>query len=459
MLAEEDLRSVLRAALARGGDLAEVFLESRSTTRLTWQEGRLDAASSGSAAGAGVRLLRDGRTAYASTTETTPAALLAAARVASELSDQDAGPVSVPPLHGGPGTLAPPQDDGPGIENKIERIREAGEGASRADPAVAGVVVQYLDIARDFDVSNSLGERRQERQRYARLHVNALARRGNTVRSGRAGCAASGDRDILQGDPPLETAEKAARKAVRMLEARDVPPGVFPVVLAPGEGAILFHEAVGHSLEGDIVSSGNSIFRDRVGETVAAPGVTLVDDATPAGLGGSFETDDEGTPARRTLLIENGILAGFLHDRLSASRTGAGLTGNGRRQDFRFPPIPRMTNTYLAPGDLDPEEILASVDRGLYVRGVGAGQSNTNSGGFTFEVLDADWIENGRLVHPVCHAALVGDAFSVLRNLDGIGNDFAFGPSGGMCGKGQLVPVGEGMPTVRVKEMVVGGRG
>ncbi|MHC4599031.1 MAG: TldD/PmbA family protein [Planctomycetota bacterium] len=454
-LAEEDLRRILSRGLSRGGDFAELFLEERQSSRHQWQEGRLASTSSGNVVGAGIRVVAGDRTGYASTTEATMEALLETARRASDIATEGGAP---PPITLGPRDAAPASPLPEGGSEALPLL-EAAERRARAEGEVCEVGIYLADSSRNFVVANSLGVYAEETQRHSMMLVSTLARRQGVHRPGRAVRSASGEGASLTVEAARSLGREAAGKALRMLDAREVPPGPLPVVFAPGDGAILFHEAVGHSLEADIVQSGNSIFESRLGEPVAASGVTLLDDATPPGLGGSFRTDDEGSSGRKTVLIEDGRLAGFLHDRRSASKAGIEPTGNGRRQDFRFVPIPRMTNTYILEGEEDPGEILASVERGLYVRGVGAGQSNTNSGGFTFEVLDADWIEKGKIVHPVCNASLVGDAFSVLMKMDRIGRDFAFGKSGGMCGKGQLVPVEGGMPTVRVKDLTVGGRG
>ncbi|MHC5038368.1 MAG: TldD/PmbA family protein, partial [Planctomycetota bacterium] len=407
-LALEDLRRILREALSRGGDFAEIFLESRANNRLEWGEGRLRSALEGTSKGSGIRVVSGRKTGFATTTELSIEAILKAARAASEIASQGQGPGSVI-LEPNRTPRESPGRELPAPGGKAASLREADRAARAEDPAVADLTLVQLDLKRSFLVANSLGIHVTETQRITQVQGNVLARRNGVARAGRAGWALTGNEDFTKAvEIPVRVARLAARKALRMLEAGETPGGPFPVVLAPGDGAILFHEAIGHSLEADIVQSGNSIFASRLGETVAAGGVTLIDDATPRGLGGSFRVDDEGAPAQRTFLIQEGRLVGFLHDRVSALRAGVEPTGNGRRQDFRFPPLPRMTNTYLQAGGMDPEEIISSLGKGLFVRSVGAGQSNTNSGGFTFEVLDADWIEGGKISHPVCHASLVG---------------------------------------------------
>jgi TldD protein len=254
-----------------------------------------------------------------------------------------------------------------------------------------------------------------------------------------------------------DLARSAAGRALTKLAARPAPSGTMPVVIGPGGGGVLFHEACGHGLEADLVGKGASVFAGRMGEQVADPRVTLVDDGTMAEEWGCFAIDDEGTPARRNVLIEEGVLTDYMWDLLRARKEGRDRSGNGRRQSYKHLPMVRMSNTYLLAGPDDPDDIVASTERGVYVAHLGGGSVNTASGDFVFGMTEAYLIEDGRITDPIREGNLIGNGPDVLRNIDAVGHDFAMG-SPGMCGKdGQGVPVGDGVPTLRVSALTVGG--
>jgi len=288
--------------------------------------------------------------------------------------------------------------------------------------------------------------------------VQVVAGRDGVIQTGFHGPAALAGVEFVRANPPSEVATIAARRAVTMLDAGPAPAGEMPVVLAPGMGGVLFHEAVGHPLEADIVDKEASVYRGRVGLLVASPLVNGVDDATVANGWGSFSFDDEGTPAQRTVLFEDGVLRGMLYDRLRAEKDAVPSTGNGRRQSYASPPIARMTNTYILNGSSKPDDILSSTERGVFVTALGGGQTNPASGDFVFGISEGFLIENGRVGKPVRGANLIGRAMEVMSSIDAVADDF--GTWQGVCGKdGQSAPVDSGSPTLRIARMTVGGTG
>jgi TldD protein len=264
--------------------------------------------------------------------------------------------------------------------------------------------------------------------------------------------------EIFEKESPSDCAKDAARQAIRLLDAEEAPAGRMVLVLGKGRGGVLLHEAIGHGFEGDFIRKNTSLFAGRMGEKIAAEGCTIVDDATIPGLRGTVNVDDEGTPGARTVLVENGVLTGFLFDNHNAKLMNTATTGNGRRQSYKFMPVVRMTNTFMLAGETSPEEIIASVKHGFYAKRIGGGQVDIASGNFVFEVMEGYLIEDGKVGPPVRGANLIGNGAEILKKIDMVGDDFAFDPAGGTCGKaGQGVPVGNGIPTVRFSEITVGG--
>jgi TldD protein len=310
-------------------------------------------------------------------------------------------------------------------------------------------------------VANTLGHLAEDRQDLCRLGVQCVAfGKKNERRTGFYGGGGRVDFRFFDDFSPAQVGREAARQAVATLGAVPAPSGPQTVVLAPGWSGILLHEAVGHGLEADFIRKGTSLFTGKLGEKVASELVTVIDDGTVAGGRGSINVDDEGNPGERKVLIEKGILKGYLYDHLNAKLTGQRSTGSGRRQSFRHAPLPRMTNTYLAQGDQAPEEILKGVPRGLYCRQFGGGQVDISNGNFVFEISEAYLIENGEITRPVKGAMLIGVGPEALKNVSAVGCDASHDPGLGTCGKdGQSVPVGVGLPTVRIDNLTVGGTG
>ncbi len=446
---------VLRAALSRGGDWAEVYHEHTRYAAVALEDRRVEEARESTRMGAGVRIVEGDRTWYGHVTAPDPGALEELAADLARARPLGAGTDPGPP---GQACAGPAGGAFAGVDlaARADLCRRA-EGAARgADRRVRQVRVVYRDHTQGVAVAASDGRWVLDLREGFYLGVLVVAADGDVVQTGYEAVGAGAGWDLFENDPPEEVALRAARRAVAMLEAPRAPGGPMPVVIAGAAGGTMIHEAVGHGLEADLVLAGHSVFADKVGEPIASPLVTVVDDPTLPGRRGSYAFDDEGTPARRTVLVDRGVLLGFLHSRITAARTGAEPTGHGRRESFEHVPLPRMANTFIAPGPHDPAEIVRSTPRGLYVTRMGGGQVNTVSGDFVFEVSEGYRIEGGEVGRPVRGATLVGNGPRVLREIDRVGGDLGFAV--GTCGKdGQGVPVSDAQPTIRIPELVVGG--
>ncbi len=451
------LARTLSVALRSGGDFAEVFAEDRASTNVTFDDGRVEDLVSGRQRGAGVRVVRGESTGYAHTADLTEAGLrdaASAAAAAARGSADDTRVVSLerhavdtPAIAQPPATIAK--------QAKVA-VPERADAAARArGGAVQQVGASYADGRRRILVANSDGLLVEDEQTRTRLSVSCVAV-GDTGR--RTGTEAPGRTvgfELFDEVSPEDVATTAADRALTMLDARPAPSGPMPVVLRRGAGGVLFHEACGHGLEADLVDRDASVFRGRIGERVAAPGVTLVDDGAYPREWGTYAIDDEGAAARRTTLIDDGQLTDYMYDWLRARKERRASTGNGRRESYRHLPLVRMTNTLLLAGHEDPDQIIADTPRGLYCVALGGGQVDPASGDFVFGVTEAYLIEDGRITAPVRAAQLIGNGPEVLRRIDAIGSDFD--TWAGTCGKGQRVPVSSGQPTLRVAELTVGG--
>jgi TldD protein len=458
---DRDLASeVLRAARARGGSFAEIFVEERVSVSIRLDDRKVEELTSGLDRGAGVRVARGTSYGYAFSNRLDRDALLQAAEAAAAALVGDAPGAVVdlreqdPPIvHG-----VEVGRDAVSAEQKVAWLREADDAARSFSPEVRQVTASYADSLQRVLIASSDGRLVHEDRPRVRLVVQVVAGRDGVIQTGFHGPAALAGLEFVRANPPAEVALVAARRAVTMLDSRPAPAGEMPVVLAPGMGGVLFHEAVGHPLEADIVDKEASVYRGKVGERVASSLVNGVDDATIRNGWGSFSFDDEGTAAQRTELFDEGALLGMLYDRLRADKEGVPSTGNGRRQSYASPPIPRMTNTYILNGSSDPDHVLSSTGRGVYVTALGGGQTNPASGDFVFGVSEGFLIENGRVGAPVRGANLIGRAMEVMSSIDAVADDF--GTWQGMCGKdGQTVPVDSGSPTLRISRITVGGTG
>ncbi|NLE22274.1 MAG: TldD/PmbA family protein [Actinobacteria bacterium] len=456
------LHATIERALRRGGDFAEVFIEDRESLGLRLEDGRIEQTSGGRETGAAVRLLSGERTYYAYSDAVDEAGLTAAAdAVAAAVSagERSAGLVDLGPVRSDPGrnpVLTPPGEVT--IAHKAELVRAGDDAARSVSDEIVQAIVGYGDTRQKVLIANSLGDLVADDRTRTRYTAQVVARRGDVIQTGHETVGGSAGFELLDEVIARRTARTAAEKARVMLDSRPAPVGAMPVVLANGFGGTLFHEACGHGLEADTIAKGASIYAGKMGEVVAAPIVSAYDEGSITNGWGSQAFDDEGVPTQKTLVIEDGRLTGYLYDRLRARQAGAAPTGNGRRQSFRHVPIPRMTTTYIAPGDADPDDIIAATPRGFYAKSLAGGQVEPASGNFVFGVAEGYLIEGGRITTPLRGATLVGNGIDILMKIDMIAGDFEV--KTGICGKdGQGVPVGTGQATLRIAEMTVGGTG
>jgi TldD protein len=460
MLDRELVAEVLSAARTRGGDFAELFVEERTGLSVRLDDGRVEELTTGMDRGAGVRVGHGTSFGYAYSNRLDRDSLLQAAEAAAASTPGGAAG-EVHDLR----TLEPPvvhaavrEAASAGSAEKVAWVREADDAARTLSPEVRQVTAVYADSVQRILVATSDGRWVEEIRPRVRLFVTVVASRDGIIQTGMHGPAGLAGLEFIEANGPAATAEVAARRAVTMLDSQPAPAGEMAAVLAPGMGGVLFHEAVGHPLEADIVDKEASVYRGRVGEVLAAEILNGVDDATVPNAWGSFSFDDEGAPAQRTVLFDEGVLRGWLYDRLRADKDGVPSSGNGRRQSYAHPPIPRMTNTYILNGEASAEELVASTDRGVYVTALAGGQTNPATGDFVFGCSEAYLIEGGKIGSPVRGANLIGRAIEVMSRVDGIADDFDIWP--GTCGKdGQMVPVGSGSPSLRVSRITIGGTG
>ena len=457
MLDDGVIKKVLAEALARGGDLAELFVEDRRSTALRLEDERVEDVSSGRDQGAGIRVISGERAAYAYTNLLTTEALVDAARTAR--AGLSGGPVEPRDLRAVEGSFTAavirrPEDVG--AADKAQALIDADGAARRKGDAVRQVTSSYSDVRQRVLIAASDGRRAEDDRTRVRLAVQVVAARDGQIATGFEAPGHSGGFELLDRFSPEELGSKAAAKALRMLEAKPSPAGEFPVVLAPGTGGVLIHEACGHGLEADTLVKEASVYAARRGDRFGSDIVTIADDATKPGSWGSFGVDDEGTPAQRTVLFDKGVLVGHMSDLRSARKIEAPPTGNGRRQSYGHLPIVRMTNTDLEPGEDDAEEIIRSIKRGVYAATFAGGEVNPATGNFVFGMSEAYMIENGEIAYPIKGASLIGNGPLVLGVIDAVASDFD--RKEGVCGKdGQRAPVTNGMPTVLLGRMTVGG--
>ena len=452
---------LLGLALEKGGDLAEVYVERSRLNTVALEEEKIRAAAHSISLGVGIRVIAGTEVGYAYSDDLEPKALEEAARVAAAIARAgkpvrpqnvsrrprpDRYPVDVPPDEVLP-------------RAKVELLLRGDVAGHHHDARITQVMGSFVDLTKDI-LATSEGALVDDRQVMCRLSFTAVADDGKGDR--RMGFHGGGGRVPFEHYTEILTPEaaavEAARMAVAQLGAVPAPAGPQTVVLAPGWSGILLHEAVGHGLEADFIRKGTSLYAGKLGQKVASELVTVVDNAELDHRRGSLNVDDEGYVAEEKVLIERGILKGYMVDRLSAKVMAIASTGSGRRESYQHAPMPRMTNTYMAQGAHDPREILAGVERGLYCAAFGGGQVDISNGNFVFEVREGYLIEHGKLTAPVKNATLIGVGPEALKKVSMVGNDFALDPGIGTCGKdGQSVPVGVGMPTVRMDGITVGG--
>jgi TldD protein len=452
------LERVLGQALRHGGDFAEVFAEDRVTSSAMLDDGRVEELSSGRDRGAGIRVVVGETTGFAHTADLSEAGLIRAAEAASAVAQGGGGTTSVAAgLSGGEECREVKAGSGPASKaDSLALLRRADEAGRSAGGAISQVQAGYGGSKRQVLIANSEGLLARDEQVRTRFSVSCVAEGDTGLQTGFESAARTVGFELFDEVSVEELAELAARRAMSKLSARPAPSGEVPLVLAGGSGGILFHEACGHGLEADHIVKDASVYVGQVGQQVASPLVTLVDDGTVGSEWGTFGFDDEGRPAQRNVLIENGVLTEYLWDYLRARKEGRRSSGNGRRQSYQHLPMVRMTNTFLLPGQEDADEIVAQTPHGVYVAKLGGGQVNTTTGDFVFGTTEAYLIEDGRITEPLRDANLIGNGPEVLRRIDAVATDFAMTP--GTCGKdGQSVPVGCGQATLRITGVTIGG--
>ena len=465
-ITERLLERCLGEALSAGGDYADLYFESVTATALGVDEQIVKSASQGTSAGCGIRVLSGERTGYAYTDNLNPERLLHAARTAALIASGPAtqtvqGFVEAPAADLYPVPLGGFDPTSQGLAARLELILRADRAARAFDPRIVQVRASYSEELRRILIAASDGAFASDTQPLCRLNVFVIAKQDAITTKGSAGCGGRAGLDLfINSKSPENLAREAARGAILQLGAVAAPAGEMQVVLGPGWPGILLHEAVGHGLEADFNRKKTSAFAGLIGQSVASPKVTVVDNGTMPGRRGYLNVDDEGSATQETVLIEGGVLKGYLTDKLSARLTGAANTGSGRRESYQCIPMPRMTNTYMLAGDDAPEDILRSVKRGLYAVNFGGGQVDITNGKFVFSASEAYLIEDGKITAPVRDATLIGNGPEALKYVSMVGHDLKLDEGIGTCGKdGQSVPVGVGMPTIKLDKMTVGGTG
>ena len=445
-----------------GADDGELFLERRRSEALVFDDGRVKTASYDASEGFGLRAVRGETAGYAHSTELSEAALKRAVETARLAVGAGGGTLAEAPA--GTNTRLYTDTDPIGeapFAAKLDTLREIDDFLRAADPRVVQVSATIAASLQEVEILRPEGTHLRDVRPMARLNISVIVEQDGRRESGSMG---GGGRAGLMGLTARAHWQGVAREALRValvnLEAVPAPAGVMDVVLGPGWPGILLHEAVGHGLEGDFNRKGSSAFAGLMGQQVAAKGVTVLDDGTIPDRRGSITFDDEGTPSGKNVLIEDGVLVGFMQDRQNARLMGVSPTGNGRRESYAHAPMPRMTNTYMLGSDTEPQAIVAGLKDGIYAVGFGGGQVDITNGKFVFSCTEAYRVENGRVGAPVKGATLIGDGATAMQQIRAIGNDVALDPGIGNCGKaGQWVPVGVGQPTLMIGGLTVGGAG
>ena len=457
----EGINRALGWLMRPGVDAADLYFQFARSESWMLEDGIVREGSHDIEQGVGIRAMSGEKTGFAYSDEIVLPALESASRAATAIARSgQQGSIQAWRRQSAP-ALYPDVDpvDSLPSEDKVAMLQQADQLARKLDSRVKQVRCSLVAVQDQVLVAASDGTYAADIRPLVRMNVNVVVEQNGRRESASAGAGGRYDLAKLKSDGTAESlAREAVRQALVNLEAIEAPAGTMPVVLGPGWPAVLLHEAVGHGLEGDFNRKGSSAFAGLVGQRVAAPGVTVVDDGTLEGRRGSLSIDDEGEPSQCTVLIEDGILRGFMQDKLNARLSGLPITGNGRRESFAHLPMPRMTNTYMRNGDCDPQEIIASTKRGLYASNFGGGQVDITNGQFVFSASEAYLIEDGKITRPVKGATLIGNGPESLKHVSMIGNDMALDAGVGVCGKnGQSVPVGVGQPTLKIDAMTVGG--
>lgn len=465
MIDHDVIPRVLGAALRTGGEFAELYAEDKRSTSISLDDGRIEQVTSGRDRGVGIRVIRGETTGFAHTSDLSEAGLTEAALAAAAAASSGVGGERTIALAPSPrrtvNEVARYPEEVSKVD-KVELLRRADDAARSAGAAIVQVSAAYADSRKRVLVANSDGLLAEDDVVRVLMRISAVADGDAGMQTGFQSMGHTIGWELFDADSALHVdvealARDAARQALVKLRARPAPSGAMPVVIKNGTGGVLFHEACGHGLEADHIQKGASVYAGKVGELVASPLVTLVDDGGMPGEWGTLAIDDEGHPTQRNVLIENGVLSDYMWDHVRARKEGRAPSGNGRRQSYMHLPMVRMTNTFVLAGTEDPDDIVSATERGVFVSQLGGGSVNTATGDFVFGMREAYLIEHGEITEPLREGNLIGNGPQVLRDIDLLGTDFAMG-NPGTCGKdGQGVPVGDGQPTLRVASLTVGG--
>lgn len=459
MLDKTVIMAVLSAALATGGDYSELFYEDTESHNISMQNGSVENATYARSRGAGVRVLKGTNSAYAFTSDISADSLIRTAKAAAAaIGEAKSGGLDISFRIGSvpPGPKLPFST----IQNarRIELLKRATKAAQSYAPEITQVSARYLDVDQNMLICNSNGVFAQDRRPRTRLSVEVVASNQNGTQTGSESPGYGMGFEAYEIIDPESAGRQAAATALTMLNAPECPAGYFPVVINGGFGGVIFHEACGHSLEATAVGKGNSEFAGKLNQQIASSIVTAIDDGTLPGEWGSIGIDDEGTPSRRNVLIENGILKSYLVDLIGSRRLNLPVTGSSRRQGYELSPTSRMTNTFIAPGSDDDEEMIRSMPEGLLAARMAGGSVNPLTGEFNFSVREGYWVKNGRILNPVRGATLVGKGADVLMRIDRVGRNMTMAQ--GMCGSASgSIPTNVGQPRIRVSEITIGGKG
>ncbi len=458
MINPEIAERILKTTLFKGGQFADIFCESRQSTTIQLEDNKIEKVVTGSDSGVGIRLISKGITAYAHSNDFSEETLMNIAKTVTEISENAPVESSISLKKRYPDTTFPiiKQPCQVPMSLKIEQVKRANDAARKLDARIKQVNVIYRDSIQKVASFTSQGFFAEDERTYTTAIVQVIASDGQNIQTGYEAIGGLIGFEVFDSTPLNEIALIAAERAVMMLGARRAPGGRMPVIISSMAGGTMIHEAIGHGLEADLAQQGMSVYSGKLGSKVASSVITVIDDGTIPSKRGSYSFDDEGTPSQKNILVKDGILQGYMYDIYSAIIDSASSTGNGRRQSYEHKPIPRMTNTLIAPGSPAPDEVIKSVPRGLFVKKMGGGQVNTITGDYVFEVQEGYLIENGNLAQLVRGATLIGNGPETLMSIDMVASDLGF--SIGTCGKdAQGVPVSDAMPTLRIPEMVVGG--
>ncbi len=465
MLSIQDAEQIL-SIIADENDFAEIYMERKEGTHLIFDGGELDDASGGIDSGVALRIVKNDVTYFANGNDTDSGSIMALARELAR--DAEGTGKSTSNMKPDRGMIALESLTFPEIssvmrdplkipiDEKVDILKRADVSARGYSKEIVQVTAQYIDSVKEFIVANTEGTCSEDRVTIVTLAVHSLGKRGDIIRSGWKVGSRSCGFEIFEETSPEHIGSESARIAILQLDAKPAPAGTFTVVLSSKAGGTMIHEACGHGLEADFIDKGVSVYSGQLGKKVASDLITVIDDGTMPGMRGSSRFDEEGNPSQKVILIEKGILRRFLHSGKTSKKMNVQPTGNGRRESYRHLPIPRMRNTYIAPGTMDPAAVISQVEKGVFVADMGGGEVDTISGNFVFHCSEAYMIRDGKVCEPIRDATLTGNGPEILKMIDAVGSDLGF--QNGTCGKeGQSVPVSNAQPTIRIPRIVVGG--